>query len=335
MTARSPPVAWPVRLTPQHLLPALQLAALPLYWLIGRHLAGLGAVAAGVFTVISPFAVHTAVLGIGFVVSGLNQHAERGVRHSRWRDWLIAYAREAVVSIRQFYWLMPLRAGFRVPAPATPLRRPPIVLVHGYGCNRGLWLPAARWFARQGYQVSAIDLAPLHGSIDGYCGTIADEIRRVRAETGADRIALVAHSMGGLAVRAYLRWCAASRQDCAVAAVITLGTPHRGTHIARVGRGENARQMRFATGWVQELSRHEATDAVLAVDPARRPSMTTICSLQDNIVSRPLEQRLPGARAIVVRRQGHMSLATSPRVFKVVDKLLRRAAHMQAGVDRS
>ena len=46
-----------------------------------------------------------------------------------------------------------------------------------------------------------------------------------------------------------------------------------------------------------------------------------IGSLQDNIVSRPFEQRLAGIRNVRVRRQGHMSLAMSPRVLAVIDRL--------------
>ena len=236
------------------------------------------------------------------------------------------------MSIRQFYWLMPFRAGFRVPEPVAPLRRPPllppllppILLVHGYGCNRGLWLPAAKWFSRHGYRVSAIDLSPMHGSIDSYTEPIARAIAELRADTGADQVAVIGHSMGGLAARAYLRRCADQRLDPRVTALVTLGTPHRGTHLAKLGRGMNARQMHFGSDWIEELARHEAATVGLAAEPALLRRITTIGSLQDNIVTRPLEQRLPGVRAIMVRRQGHMSLVSSPRVLRLLDRLLAR-----------
>jgi len=309
----------------QQLLPLVQALALPLYWLIGREAAGLGPAAATGFMLMAPFAVHTAVLGIGFVVSWHNQHERRGVRHSRRRDWLAAYLREAGVSIRQFYWLMPFRGSFRTPQPVPPVQALPVILIHGYGCNRGLWLPAARWLAAHGYRVSAVNLTPLHCRIDDYAPAIAAEIARVRAATGAPRVALVGHSMGGLAARAYLHDCESRDEDPALAALVTLGTPHCGTHIARIGIGENARQMRFRTPWVQALGPGRRHDGLL---------MATICSLQDNIVSRPLEQRLPlaGVRTIRVRRQGHMSLAASPRILAIVDRLLRRAASGSAGI---
>jgi pimeloyl-ACP methyl ester carboxylesterase len=304
---------------PQQTLPLVQALALPLYWLLGRHLLGLGPVAAILFMLAAPLALHTTLLGLGFVVSWHNQHERRGLHHSRRRDWLIAYAREAAASIREFYWLMPFRADFRMPPPAPPLQPLPIILIHGYACNRGLWLPAARWFAARGYRVSAINLTPLHCDIDDYVPTIAAEIAAVRAASGAARVALIGHSMGGLVARAYLQDCETRAVDAAVAALVTLGTPHCGTHIARIGIGESARQMRFRAPWVTALG------------PRRRPgdaAVVAICSLQDNIVSRPLEQRLPlpDARTIHVRRQGHMSLAASPRILRIVERVLRRAA---------
>jgi triacylglycerol esterase/lipase EstA (alpha/beta hydrolase family) len=47
----------------------------------------------------------------------------------------------------------------------------------------------------------------------------------LRQRTGAAQVALVCHSMGGLVARAYLR----AYGDEAVACVVTLGSPHRGT----------------------------------------------------------------------------------------------------------
>ena len=316
----------------QLILPMVQVLALPLYWLIGRHLFGLGPIAAACFTAIAPFAMHALVVAIGFGISYRNQHEKRGFRHSKPSDWLLAYLLEAGVSIRQFYWLMPFRRNFRVPQPVPPLQRTPVILLHGYGCNRGLWLPAARWFSRHGFLVSAINLTPLHGSIDGYVQAIAGEIARVRQSSGVDRVALIGHSMGGLAARAYLRHCAETGKDPALALLLTLGTPHQGTHLASIGLGENAREMRFGAPWLRELSRHECNPgdsrkpgADRSADRAAGTAIATIASLQDNIVSRQLEQRLPGARTIMLRRQGHMSLATSPRVFRVIERLLRRA----------
>ncbi len=268
-------------------------------------------------------------------MSWRNQHESPAVRHSRLRDWLVAFAGETAVSIRQFYWLMPFREQFRVPAPGGPARGPAILLLHGYGCNRGLWLPTARWFARRGYPVRAINLQPMHASIDDYAGAIGEAVASLRQATGGDRVAIVAHSMGGLAARAYLRSCSRSGADPGVAALVMIGTPHAGTHIARIGLGRNARQMEFRSHWTEALRRDEAQPGAPLADPALRRHVLAIGSLQDNIVSRPFEQRLPGMRTVLVRRQGHMSLATSTRVLALIDRLLRRVPYTRRDAERA
>jgi len=60
-----------------------------------------------------------------------------------------------------------------------------------------------------------------------------DELERVVAyakeEYGTDRVILVGHSRGGLVCRGHLR---RHREDPDVAALVTIGTPHRGTRVA-------------------------------------------------------------------------------------------------------
>jgi pimeloyl-ACP methyl ester carboxylesterase len=312
----------------------VQCLALPLYWWAWRAALGSG-LAAGTLTLLTPFVLHAAGLAIGFAVSWRNQHERPGLRHSRRRDWLVAFAGETVVSIRQFYWLMPFRARFRMPAPGREAGGPAILLLHGYGCNRGLWLPTARWLARRGYTVSALDLVPMHASIDDYAGAIGAAVASLRQACGGDRVAIVAHSMGGLAARAYLRHCGRIGADPGVAALVTLGTPHVGTHVARIGLGANARQMEFRSAWTERLRRDESQAGAPLMDPALRRRVLAIGSLQDNIVSRPFEQGLPGIRNVRVRRQGHMSLATSPRVLAMIDRLLRRVPYTRLEGERS
>jgi pimeloyl-ACP methyl ester carboxylesterase len=127
---------------------------------------------------------------------------------------------------------------------------------------------------------------------------------------------LVAHSMGGLVARAYLRrhgWDG-------IGAVVTLGTPHRGTWQARYGTGEASRQMRRDSDWLRELAASEP--------PMPRGRMLVVASSQDNIVSWPSSQTVPGARLVLLRGLGHMSFVFEPRVvalaLRFVDAVERR-----------
>ena len=201
-----------------------------------------------------------------------------------------------------------LHAG--APAGARPAAVP-VLLIHGYLCNRQIWRPMAVFLAARGHPIDAMDLEPPFGSIDAYAPSIAAAIDRLRERTGAARVALVCHSMGGLAARAYLR----SFGDDAIAHVVTLGTPHRGTVAARSGIGINAAQMRIGSDWLDALASAE-TEATGAL-------FTVVLSHHDNVVMPQAGQTLHGARTVEVGGIGHVRLSDEPRVLQAVAAALQ------------
>jgi len=71
-------------------------------------------------------------------------------------------------------------------------------------------------------------------SIDDYIPQIERAVHRIETATGLAPV-IVAHSMGGLVARAWLRSRAAHKRSDGTdeaARLITLGTPHRGTWLA-------------------------------------------------------------------------------------------------------
>mgnify|MGYP001214782524 FL=1 len=123
--------------------------------------------------------------------------------------------------------------------PADRLRATvqPMLLVHGYGCNRGIWWWLRPRLEAAGHVVATISLEPPWGGIDGFAGQLHARIEAVCAATGAPRVTLVAHSMGGLVSRAYL----ARHGDARVARLISIASPHGGSQLARLGLGTCAR----------------------------------------------------------------------------------------------
>lgn len=202
----------------------------------------------------------------------------------------------------------------------------PVLLVHGYACNSGYWHAMSRALRRARITHYAIDLEPVFSDIDGFVPQLDEAVRHVCQETGAAQIILLAHSMGGLVVRAYLR----DHGSGQVRRVITLGTPHRGTGLANFGWGRNSRQMRWignantgeASQWLRQL---EATE-----DEARRSLFVSIYSHHDNIVSPQQSSRLPGAVNIEVTGIGHVALAFSPQVHQIVIDEIMRASPARA-----
>jgi triacylglycerol esterase/lipase EstA (alpha/beta hydrolase family) len=189
--------------------------------------------------------------------------------------------------------------------------RVPVLLVHGYGCNSGYWAHLEPLLDRARISHASIDLEPVAAGIDDYAPLIEARVHELCAATGAARIAIVAHSMGGLAARAWMRAYGHAR----VARLITLGTPHHGTALARFGPGANAAQMRRDSPWLRALAAGETADV--------RARIVSLYTHHDNIVAPQDSSELPGARNVAFGGVGHVALGSNPRVLAEVLRVLR------------
>ncbi len=230
--------------------------------------------------------------------------------------WLRLYLAElgAYILLYNLYQpFAPLFVGAEKLRPLPPGRLP-VLLLHGYVCNRGFMLPLRRYLQAQGVSAYSHDLEPPLAGIDSYCGALAQRIEEICAATGASRLVILAYSMGGLAARAYLRKYGAAR----VATLITLGTPHHGTALARLGAGENARQMVPGSAWLRLLNQYPIAIPVVS-----------IFSHQDNIVSPRDSAALAGAKLVELYGVGHFTMAFSRRVREIA---LREISAVCAGI---
>jgi triacylglycerol lipase len=223
---------------------------------------------------------------------------------------LRAWAQEVITAPLVFCWRQPFRSRRFADTPLEAVQgKTAVLLVHGFVCNRGLWNP---WLARlnkQGIPFSALSLEPPWASIDDYANTIDAAVRRLHAATG-QAVLLVAHSMGGLAIRAWLRQSGA---DDLVKHVITIGTPHHGTWLARFAVTTNGLQMQHESAWLTALAASE-TDL-------RRSKFTCFYSHCDNVVFPASTASLAGANNIHLPGCPHVHMAGDEAVFQA---LLRR-----------
>jgi len=223
-----------------------------------------------------------------------------------------AWLGEWLESTLTFGWRLPWRAR-AVPdhLPASARGRRGVVLVHGFICNRALWNP---WLARLRAlerAFVAVDLEPVFGDIDGYAGIVEAAVARVEAATGLPPL-VVAHSMGGLVVRAWLR--AGAGNGARVAHVLTIGTPHRGTWLAGLALSPNARQMRLGSAWMTGLA-EAAPDAAL---------FTCWWSECDQIVFPPPTAVLPGAESRRLPGVAHVALVRREEIWRDLVARLER-----------
>ena len=197
------------------------------------------------------------------------------------------------------------RLVIRDPAPAPA--RLPVVLVHGVMVNDGVWFTMRRYLARQAIAaVYTINYGPPYGDIEHFAEQLGAKIESVCAATGATRVLLVCHSMGGLVARAYLR----QRGPASIERIITIGTPHHGSVFARGVVGRCLAQMRPGSAWLAELNRDETK-----APPA---PIRSIWSRHDSLVAPQASSELACAENVALVGIGHNALLNDIRVMQLV-----------------
>jgi triacylglycerol esterase/lipase EstA (alpha/beta hydrolase family) len=226
--------------------------------------------------------------------------------------WLKSLFGEYRAGFIFFLFRQPWASGAPRVLPATGSQaRVPVVLVHGYMCNHRMWGDIADALRAEGHAVFAVDLEPLFTSIDNYAPIIESAAQALMSHTGQQRVAIVGHSMGGLATRAWIR----AHGNARVARVITLGTPHVGTQIPQHMPTKNGVQMAWGSDWLQQLAAQESQ--------ATRDLFRIALTPQDNIVYPQRPQTLAGVTPRVFEGLGHVQMCLDPDVIDWVQSQLK------------
>ena len=284
-------LAWLQRATTLGLV-LLAAAWVALAWRAGHPIWAVGGALLIVF-------FHALVLAIEFIVMR-QVHGEDPTPRPTLGQTLRAWAGEVFAAVRVFCWRQPFRSK-RWPdcLPEDAGGRVGVVLVHGFVCNRGVW---NAWLARlseRNQPFTAVNMPSVFGSIDEGTSEVDAAVARMAQTTGRAPL-IVAHSMGGLVVRQW--WC--GRPDADVRHVITLGTPHQGTWLARFAMSLNGRQMQPGSPWLQAMGRGEPL--------ARAQHFTCFYSHCDNIVFPPVTAMLPGADNRHLAGVAHVQMVDRP-----------------------
>jgi pimeloyl-ACP methyl ester carboxylesterase len=182
---------------------------------------------------------------------------------------------------------------------ANPAR--PLLLIHGVVCNYSIWRPWLERLRAAGFRpVRAVNLEPLFVDIEVHATRVAQELRALQRESGGARVSIVAHSMGGLVAREALRLLGPQ----SVRAIVTIASPHHGTRLARWFPWlPPLRQMAPESAWLQALN--------AAQEGHFTAPLTSIYSLEDNLVVPARSSRLEGAHSHELRGFGHLGLLSS------------------------
>ncbi len=245
-------------------------------------------------------------LFVQFVVAHLVNGADKSPKASWW-SVIKAWIAEAQIVVRVFCWDLAFasnRFPDQIDDAFSQRGRRGVVFIHGFLCNRGLWTPWLQKLTHSRRAFVAVSLTPVFGSIDRYVDAIDHAVRKVTQATGMPPL-VVCHSMGGLAVRGWLR--ASAGADARVHHIVTIGSPHQGTWLSRLPLSRNTQQMGIGSVWLKNLG---------SVEPATRYHLfTCFYSNCDNIVFPASTATLPGAQNCHISGLAHVALAFDQRVM--------------------
>jgi triacylglycerol lipase len=311
-----------VRITRGLILAQLAVAAGLFAWLRFGH--GASLLPALLLSSAAVLIIRSLITANNFVMAARYHSDTDAAERLGWRRQCRQFAEEFRSTMFSSSWSMPF-FPFTEWISAQPAGLP-VLLVHGWGCNSGYWLKMSRTLRQHRISHRAVDLEPVFASIDDYSPALHRAVEALCQASGSAHIIILAHSMGGLAARAYLRDYGSAR----IAKVITLATPHHGTGHANFAPGLNSRQMRWIGGaadgapsdWLRQLESCESAQL--------RSLFISIYSLHDNIVAPATSAELAGAVNIGFPAIGHVAMAFNPAIHAcVIDAVLQASAKYQ------
>lgn len=200
--------------------------------------------------------------------------------------------------------------SFAAPDPACSGDLTPVVLVPGYGGGRSSWRPLQDALSRAGFaRVAPASYDALIDGVPGIAARLVEHCAAAMAEAGADRVHLIGHSLGGVVVRYAVSHLGLSAwTGCAV----TIAAPHRGTAVARLGRGPAAAGVRRGSTLLAQLA------APPPHDPVRWVAYYSNLDVVVPARSARLDDPALRARNIRIPDEGHVSILRAPALLASV-----------------
>lgn len=201
-----------------------------------------------------------------------------------------------------------------VPA-ATASAREPILFVHGFSGAAWNWDVMVDRFKVDGYPAAELR-AISYNSAQSNATTaqeVAREVQELRAATGAAKVDIVSHSMGGLSSRYYLRNLGGS---ASVDEWVSIGGPNHGTWTALACTLlASCREMVPGSSFLNALNSGDETPGSVRYG--------TFWSPCDEIINPDGSVILSGATNTRTGCIGHLSLLASSSVYSGVRDFVR------------
>lgn len=202
--------------------------------------------------------------------------------------------------------------GTRPPIPSLrsslhPLRRPPVLLVHGVFHNWTAFAYLSGSLYLNGWRhLHEINLLTSVHSIPTMAEQVGKMINRLRARYGVDEVDIVGHSLGGIVARYFVQELGG---DGVVRHLVTLGTPHQGVHLSRYSPLPHLKDLSPESPVLRRLNR---------LPPPSRTQGTAIAGSLDLFTQPNGAGFWRGVRNVELAGVGHAGLLFSRRVARLV-----------------
>ncbi|MET8053580.1 alpha/beta fold hydrolase [Streptosporangium sp. NPDC005286] len=208
----------------------------------------------------------------------------------------------------------------------------PVVLVHGArSTGAATWPVAAPYLSKQGYCVFALDYG-WSNSIRRSARTLGNFVDGVLQATGAEKVAIVGHSLGGIVPRAYMRSEGGAGK---VSELVTLGAPHHELtgELRRSCGGETVcDELHSDSALMKELNTPSMVEpgvdyTALGLKAEQEAASTFVEGPPEQVTNRMLQDDCP-LKGIIEGAIGHNLEALDPVMLSYVNKALETPGPM-------
>ena len=198
-----------------------------------------------------------------------------------------------------------------------PSRHREVLLVHGLAGHPSNFRAIERYLTHvAGRRSRAIDLRD-GDCLDEMAGHLRQTIANLTDCDGDDspqKVDLITHSMGGIVARLAMEDKATRAR---VATLITMATPHHGTHLARLADTPRTLDLRPDSPIMQRLAAQDFWDA------PEGPRLFALWSRSDTTILPATSARWEAAQTHHMAKFTHLSFLLSPESWRFLARLLR------------
>jgi triacylglycerol lipase len=200
------------------------------------------------------------------------------------------------------------------PAAATAVAHDPILFVHGWAESESVWSTMIRNFEGEGWRREELNNWRYSTSQSNVrtASEVRTKVEEILRRTGAAKVDLVTHSMGGLNTRYYLKNLSGTEK---VDDWVSLGGPNHGTSTASFCPETSCVEMRIESTFLRELNREDETPGTV--------NYGTWWSSCDEIINPDESVLLSGATNNAAGCVSHVGLTSNATVFAGVREFVR------------